>query len=118
MRRLLVGLGCVLLLVSPAWAWIPTDYEAMGTVTQTTVAVAATSTVTLAEKSNRRFILLENISDTNIDCAIGATATTGAGIRLYANGGNLLLDNKYPTGAVNCIHGSTGTKSLLVTEGS
>jgi len=102
----------------PVWAWIPPDYEPFSTATQTTVAVATTSTVVLAAKSNRTFIILENISDTNIDCSIGKAAVASEGIRLYPNGGNLLLDAKYPTGAVNCIHGSSGTKSLLVTEGN
>lgn len=117
-QRLLVSFALVLTMAMPSRAWIPPDYEAFGTTTHTTVAVATTSTVALAAKSNRMFIILENISDTNIDCAIGATAVAGAGIRLYANGGSLLLDAKYPTGAVNCIHGGSGTKSLLVTEGS
>jgi hypothetical protein len=104
-------------MVSQARAWIPPDYEAVPTVTHTAVAVAVTSTATVAAKSHRTFLILENISDTNIDCKIGATAVANEGIRLYANGGTLFMDAKYPTGAVNCIHVGTGTKTLVVTEG-
>jgi hypothetical protein len=117
-RSLRLSTLLVLLTAVPVMAWIPPDYETFTTATHTTVAVAVTSTVALAAKSNRTFVILENISDTNIDCSIGATAVAGQGIRLYASGGSLLLDAKYPTAAINCIHGGSGTKSLLVTEGS
>jgi hypothetical protein len=119
MRRVvLFSLGLYLIMATPAWAWIPPDYETVGTVSHSAVAVTTSTTVALAAKSNRTFLVLENISDTNIDCKIGAAAVAGEGIRLYANGGSLLLDAKYPTGAVNCIHGGSGNKTLLVTEGS
>lgn len=117
-RVAILMIGCGLFMISQAHAWIPPDYETFSTATQTTVAVATTTTVALAAKSNRSFLILENISDTNIDCSIGKAAVANEGIRLYPNGGALLLDSKYPTGAVNCIQGASGTKSLLVTEGS
>ena len=113
----LVGL-CVWLIVSHAHAWIPPDYEAVPTVTHTAVAVAATSTAAVVAKSTRTLLILENISDTNIDCKFGAAAVASEGVRLYANGGALLVDKKYPTAAVNCIHAGSGTKTLLVTEGT
>lgn len=114
--RFVLGLSLVAL-ASSAEAWVPPDYEAFTTVTHTTVAVATTSTVTLTAKSNRTFVILENISDTAIDCKFGADAVASEGVRLYANGGSLLLDAKYPTISLSCIHAGTGTKSLLVTEG-
>lgn len=107
-----------LLFTSKAEAWIPPDYEPFSTATQTTIAVATTTTVAVAAKSNRTFLILENISDTSMYCSIGKAAVANEGIRLYPNGGNLLLDAKYPTGAVHCLHEGDGTKSLLVTEGS
>lgn len=115
-RISLVTLCGVLCAVS-AWAWTPPEYEAVPTVAHTAIAVAVTSTVAVAAKSNRTLLILENISDTNIDCKIGAAAVANEGIRLYANGGTLFLDAKYPTGAVNCIHAGSGTKTLTVTEG-
>jgi len=101
-----------------AWAWIPPDYETFATTTHTAIAVATTSTATVAAKSNRLFLILENISDTAIDCKFGAAAVASEGVRLTPNGGNLLLDAKYPTAAINCIHAGSGTKTLLVTEGA
>ncbi len=112
-----INLVLGLLVVSQAGAWIPPDYEAVGTATHTAVAVATTSTQAIAEKSTRIFLILENISDTAIDCKVGAAAVASEGIRLTPNGGNLLLDKKVMTGVVNCIHAGSGTKTLLVTEG-
>lgn len=118
-RTMMVLVGfCVWLIVSHAHAWIPPDYEAVPTVAHTSVAVAATSTAAVVAKSTRTLLILENISDTNIDCKFGAVAVASEGVRLYANGGALLVDKKYPTAAVNCIHAGSGTKTLLVTEGT
>ena len=117
MRSVYVGIVLALCAGSPAFAWTPPDYEVFPTTTHATIAVATTSTVAIAARSNRTFLILENISDTNIDCSIGQAAVANEGIRLYANGGALLLDAKYPSAAVNCIHAGSGTKSLPVTEG-
>lgn len=114
---LLFGVAIVTL-TSKAEAWIPPDYETFPTTTHTAVAVATTSTATVSAKSNRLFLILENISDTAIDCKFGAVAVASEGVRLTPNGGNLLLDAKYPTAAINCIHAGSGTKTLLVTEGA
>ena len=120
MRKIITGmLGLSIgLMAGSAFAWIPPDYEAVPTVTHTAVAVAATSTAAVVAKSTRTLLILENISDTNIDCKFGAVAVASEGVRLYANGGALLVDKKYPTAAVNCIHAGSGTKTLLVTEGT
>ena len=84
------------------------------------VAIATTSTEIVAKKDARRFLILQNISDTDVDIAVGATAVADAGIRIHANGGS--FEMKPSSGnlsvlAVNGIHAGSGTKKMLVTEG-
>ena len=72
------------------------------------------------EHKKNRIALLVNDSDTAIYLKLGADAVANQGIRLNANGGSYemsrLHGNLY-VGASNAIHGSTGNKVLLVTEG-
>ncbi len=90
------------------------------TPTHTSVGAATSSTLALAANSNRRYAIFVNDSDTAVYLGLGAAAIVNAGIRLNANGGSYemsaMLGNLY-RGAINAIHGGTGTKSLLVTEG-
>jgi hypothetical protein len=86
---------------------------------QTVVACKATSsTLALANNEARNLLTFQNDSDTDIYVTAGATAATGTGWRVVANGGGWFFDSKVPIGALYCIHGATGNKSLLVTEGS
>lgn len=90
------------------------------TMTHTHPNVTTTSSTALAANANRKTALLVNDSDTVIYLKLGATAVANQGIRLNASGGSYemsaALGNLY-LGAINAIHGSTGTKVLLVTEG-
>jgi hypothetical protein len=80
------------------------------------VNVGATSTEVLGSSTTRRILLMQNDSDTDIYCKLdGTAATINAGVRLNANGGGFVLDVVAPSGAVYCIHGSTGNKIILVT---
>lgn len=84
------------------------------------VNVAVTSTQVAAKSSGRSFLLLVNDSDTEIYCTIGVAATLNGGIRINADGGSFEMSRgikNIDTRVVNCIHGGTGTKTLLVTEG-
>ena len=85
------------------------------------VAVATTSTSVLASNANRLYLLLVNDSDTDIYINLGGAAVASQGIRINANGGSYEMNagsgNVY-TGAIHAIHASTGTKTLLVTEGT
>lgn len=89
------------------------------TFTHSSVACATTSTSVLAAgaiKGNGARVIFQNDSDTTIYLAIdGNAAALNAGLRVNANGGNVFLDQGAPSGAINCIHGSSGTKKLLVT---
>lgn len=121
MKRAMRKLGIILLvgafIPAIAAAQVVQDGAKRTSVTHSVVAVATTSTGTVAANATRNFLILENISDTAIDCTIGGTAVAGQGLRIYPLGGNLLLDAKYPTVAINCIHAGSGSKTLLVTEG-
>lgn len=118
MKRALIGLLIGALIPATAVAQTVQDGAKRTAITHSTIAVAVTSTEVVAANATRNFLILENVSDTNMDCKIGTAAVAGAGFRLYANGGSLLLDSKYPVAAINCIHAGSGTKSLLVSEGS
>jgi hypothetical protein len=89
------------------------------TCTHTAVAVAATTTTAKAANTDRIGLLLVNDSDTTIYIKIGAAAVLNQGIRLNANGGSFEMNaalGSLASGAVNAIHGGSGTKALLVTE--
>ncbi len=90
------------------------------TPTHTAVSVAVTSTAALAANANRLYVLLVNDSDTTIYIKLGAAAVANQGIRLNASGGAYEISKKAGnlyTGAIYAIHGASGTKVLLVTEG-
>lgn len=89
--------------------------------THTTLAVSTSTQAALAANAARRYALLINDSDTDIYIKFGAAAVANQGIRLNAAGGshemNITLGNLY-LGAINAIHGGTGTKTLLILEGT
>ncbi|SRR6266571_283639 len=94
------------------------DVGSSATPTHTAYNVTNASTTALAANATRRFILLVNDSDTDIYVNLaGATAVLNQGVRLSANGGSLLLDTYCPVTAIKAIHGSSGNKALLFTEG-
>jgi len=96
----------------------PTAYT---TPTHTAVAVATSSTQALAANTARLYALFINDSDTTIYLKLGAAAALNQGIRLNANGGSYEMhpgaQNVY-TGAIYAIQGASGTKNLLVLEGT
>lgn len=93
----------------------------LDTATHTAVNVAASDTAVIAANPSRAYLLLVNDSDTVIYIKLGAAAVANQGIRLNANGGSYEMSaeagNLYQ-GAVKGIHGGTGNKVLLVTEGT
>ncbi len=81
-------------------------------VTTTTTAVVTTTVIF------RRLLILINDSDETMYCNLaGAAAVLNQGIRLNSAGGNILMDVAVTKSAVNCIHGGTGNKVILVTTG-
>lgn len=84
----------------------------------THTAVNITTDSTLVSKGARAILILQNNSDTDIYCKLdGSAAVLNQGIRLLANGGAFGFDVTVPQSAVYCIHGGTGNKVLLLTEG-
>ena len=90
------------------------------TVSHSVVNVTTSTGEVIAVKSNRGFLLLINDSDTDIYCKVNASAVLNEGLRLNANSGSWEMSRggrNLDTRAVNCIHGGTGNKVMLVTEG-
>ncbi len=84
------------------------------------VSVTTSSTEVLAANAARGLVLLVNDSDTVIYCKIGVAAAVNQGVRLNASGGSWELSAHFGNldpRAINCIHGGTGGKTLLATEG-
>lgn len=86
----------------------------------TTYSVTTASGLALDAEPKRRYALFVNDSDATIYLSLGGVAAANTGIRLNANGGSYEmsdeLGNPY-VGDVTAIHGSTGSKVLLITEG-
>lgn len=90
------------------------------TYTQVAVNVTTTSAEVLATNNDRKWVIIQNLSDTVIHCKVGATAVVIEPIQLNANGGSFEISpqlGNFNTGAINCIHGGTGDKVLGVVEG-
>jgi hypothetical protein len=90
------------------------------TATHTSAAVTTSDTTPVAANADRKYLLLVNDSDATIYLAIGATAVASAGIPL---GVGVAYEMSSPfgnltTGAIHAIHASTGSKTMLVTEGT
>jgi phage gp45-like len=83
--------------------------------------VTTSSSIALASNGDRVYALFINDSDTVIYLSLGATAVVNQGIRINANGGSYEMSEKAGNlymGVIYAIHGGSGTKKLLVTEGS
>lgn len=89
-----------------------------GTPTETTVSVGVTSTAVLGANADRKFLQIINDSDEVIYLAFdGGAAVLNEATRLNANGSSIVFDRYVPKAAIKAIHGGTGNKTLLVTEG-
>lgn len=89
------------------------------TFTHTVVEVESTSTSVLPINLNRKYLLIVNISDTDMDLSFGVDAVANQGIPVGSNKGNYELNPWIiSTQAINAIHSSVGvTKTILITEG-
>ncbi len=76
-------------------------------------SVATASTTVLAAKVDRKYLFLQNTSDTVMHCRVdGGVAVVGSGIYLTALGGGIVYDNIVPDGAITCIHAGSGSKTI------
>lgn len=99
-----------------------------GTVTMgapASVNVTTASTTVKAANASRKYLLIQNISDTMVDLNIGGTAVAATGIRLApgsatAPGGSYEMSaamGNLSTAVVNGIHAGVGNKAVIVVEG-
>jgi hypothetical protein len=88
------------------------------------VSVLSTATV-LSTAKPRRWILVQNVSDTDVHVAFDGSATVTAAAGNYPGhllrpGEGIALTGEGPSGAtdpaVYAIHGSTGSKTVVVQE--
>lgn len=82
--------------------------------------VTTSSATALAANPDRKGMMFSNISDTRIYLAFGSTPSAAAGsevgLPVEANGGQVAFSSLVDTRVVNCIHGGTGNKRLLIAE--
>ena len=81
------------------------------------VTIGSTSTQIKAANASRKLLALVNNSDVNIFISLGTAAVMNSGIRLNANGGNIVLASPVYMGAVFGIT-AAGGKSLVGVEGT
>lgn len=90
--------------------------ETVSSVTEATCGVTTSSASCLASSGSRNGGYLQNVSDTDVWCSLGGTATAAAPTTLIKVNG--LLDfttgGVVYTGAINCIHAGSGTKNVTV----
>ena len=93
---------------------------ALQTITETTVNVADTSTTVISANTDRQFIAIQNVSDTDIWISLLGTAVVNAGLciapwciyEFSISAGNLWQ------GSICAIHADSGTtKRINVVEG-
>lgn len=113
MKTALLVVIAAVLMTAPASAQTPTvAHAAIDCGTSSTAALAAAVLPT-----SRLSFKLVNDSDTVIYISEdGAAAAVNAGVRLNASGGSYVSDVSASQNAINCIHGGSGTKKLLVTS--
>lgn len=80
------------------------------------VDVTSSAAEVFGEDSVGGFLLLQNVSDTDMYLSFTGAAVVGAGIYLKT-GANLLLDAVVIDSSLSAIHGGSGNKKLLVTRG-
>ena len=100
----------------------PKEVHGNLTWTQTQVTVGATSTLLLAANTLRKAVILQNISDADIDYSLdGTAATTSDGLRLYAESDPLVMlavDGVLTSLAIYGIDSSgVGSRNVRVLEG-
>lgn len=81
------------------------------------VTIGSSSTEIKAANASRKILALVNNSDVNIFISLGSAAVMNQGIRLNANGGNIVLASPVYMGAVYGIT-AAGGKSLVGVEGT
>lgn len=86
-------------------------------IVDTESSITDTSSEALAANHRRRFLLISNEGSNDVWIRFGGTpATTTTGHKIAA-GGNLLIDKRPPSDAVNAICDTSLTSTLFISEG-
>ncbi len=88
-----------------------------GTAVNFAVTVGSTSTLIRPAEAGRKLLVLVNDSDVVLFLSLGSAAVMNQGIRLNANGGNIVISNPIYTGAVFAIS-AAGGKNIVGCEGT
>lgn len=86
---------------------------------QVTVNATATTSTALDRSSFRQYVLIQNISDEDVNMSLGKDAVLDEGVLLEANGGAYeisAVNGNLDTRDINVIHAGTGNKKLLITR--
>ncbi len=91
-----------------------------GSAAHGTAGVGTATGTAVPANAARKYLLVINDSDTDMYLGLDGDAVANEGIRVNSGGGSYGMsfkDGDLFTGLVTAIHGSTGTKKLLYTEG-
>jgi hypothetical protein len=92
-----------------------------GSAAHGTAGVGTATGTAVPANDNRKYLLLINDSDTTMYLSLdGGAAVVNEGIRVNSGGSSYGMSFKGGdlfTGVITAIHGGTGTKKLLYTEG-
>jgi hypothetical protein len=75
-----------------------------------TIATGGTAQTVSAANAERRFFMLQNISDTDMYVGVGYTPEVGLGLLIAKNGGTLTCDSFVPIEEIKVICASPGKK--------
>jgi hypothetical protein len=75
-----------------------------------TIATGGTAQTVSSANPERRFFMLQNISDTDMYVGVGYTPAAGLGLLIAKNGGTLTCDSFVPIEEIKVICASSGKK--------
>ena len=89
-------------------------------VTESVVNVGTTATTLIAANPERRYLLMQNISDSTVEYRLDGSDPVHGAAFLLSPGGYVELSYQYDnlvTGAIKGIQAAGGTKRVIVAEG-
>ena len=82
-----------------------------------TITTGGTHQQVFASNANRKFLLVQNVSDTDMNLGIGYNPTASTGIFLGKNGSGVVFESSFiPTQEIRILCASTG-KAFVALEG-
>jgi len=82
-----------------------------------TITTGGTSQTVFSPTLTRKYLLVQNVSDTDMNLGIGYTPTATTGILLNKNGGAIVFEGSYiPTQAINILCATTGKAFVAIQD--